>query len=233
MSSAQARVYNVLRQRLVSGHYSPGEALREEALSTDLGVSRTPVRAALKRLVDDGLVTTELGHGIHVHEWGERDLWEIYRIRLELEPLALELAMQNEPDKVCAELAQSNAEMERAFADGGADNLEQIQKANRDFHHVALKYSGAPRIRSILQNLTDMPIIFGSFFIYTDAEIAQSIAQHRDIVLAAGQKNPELTRNALEHHLRMSFAALILLRSSAKQLGSAPIAAHSENPENA
>ena len=62
------KAYKLLRQRVVGGHYQPGTQLKEEPLARELGLSRTPVRTALKRLVEEGLATANVGQGIRVAE---------------------------------------------------------------------------------------------------------------------------------------------------------------------
>ena len=68
MRREQDRAYAVLRERLIGGQYGPGAPLREEPLARELGISRTPIRAALKRLIEHGLAIADSGHGVHVAE---------------------------------------------------------------------------------------------------------------------------------------------------------------------
>ena len=91
------RAYAVLRERLIGGQYGPGAPLREEPLAREFGLSRTPIRAALKRLVEDGLATADAGQGVHVAEWSERDLEETFHLRMLLEPYAARLAVGRWP----------------------------------------------------------------------------------------------------------------------------------------
>jgi DNA-binding GntR family transcriptional regulator len=204
MGRGQDKAYGILRQRLVGGHYAPGFHLREEALALEFGISRTPVRAALKRLVDDGLASADAGQGIHVAEWSEADIEETFRIRILLEPHATELAVQRGGDALIARLDACNARMETAIAKGGA--IATIQETNRDFHQTLLEFSGSPRLRGILQPMIDMPIVVRSFFLYSPEELKQSLDHHRDITFAARARDGLLGMNAMQLHLRMSHA---------------------------
>src|SRR3954470_8910210 len=172
MARGQDRAYSVLRQRLVGGHYRPGFHLREEPLAQELGLSRTPVRAALKRLVEDGLATADAGQGIHVAEWSEADIEETFRIRMLLEPYATELAVRRGGDPLVERLEASNQTMAAAIARGDDQAIAVIQATNRDFHQTLLAFAGAPRLRSMLDALIDMPIVVRSFFLYSPAERA-------------------------------------------------------------
>jgi DNA-binding GntR family transcriptional regulator len=94
MAAASDKAYELLKQRLIGGSYAPGAQLKEEHLARELAISRTPVRAALKRLVQDGLATAEVGRGVRVAEWTESDIQETYHLRSLLEGRAAELAAQ-------------------------------------------------------------------------------------------------------------------------------------------
>ena len=214
------KAYEVLRQRLVGGHYSPGAQLKEEPLARDLGLSRTPVRTALRRLVDDGLATDSAGQGIRVAEWSDWDVEETFQLRMLLEPYASSLAAIRGGSELVDQLQLSN----QAMADGiakGANGIEQVQAANRDFHHALLDASGSPRLRAILVTMIDMPIIKRSFYIYTSQELEQSLSHHRDLTLAVQAADGELARQVMQLHLRMSYHRFMRHRSEYKQDSSA------------
>ncbi len=203
------KAYETLRQRLVGGHYKPGTQLKEEPLAREFGISRTPVRAALKRLVEDGLATADAGQGIHVAQWSEWDIEETFQLRMLLEPYAASLAATRGGDELVAKLKASNVQMASAIADvgradvGGA--IARIQEANRTFHHTLLDHSGSPRLRAMLDTMIDMPIIVRSFYLYTAAELEQSLHHHQDLTLAAEARDGELARQVMQLHLRMSY----------------------------
>lgn len=221
MARGQDRAYSVLRQRLVGGHYRPGFHLREEPLAQELGLSRTPVRAALKRLVEDGLATADAGQGIHVAEWSDADIEETFRIRMLLEPYATELAVRRGGDPLVERLEASNQTMAAAIARGDDQAIAVIQATNRDFHQTLLAFAGAPRLRSMLDALIDMPIVVRSFFLYSPAERAQSLHHHRDITYAAQLRDGELGRRAMHLHLQMSYARVIQHRQKWRQMSGA------------
>jgi DNA-binding GntR family transcriptional regulator len=205
------RVYETLRQRLVGGHYKPGTQLKEEPLAREFGISRTPVRAALRRLVEDGLATADAGQGIHAAQWTEWDIEETFQLRLLLEPYAASLAAVRGGSEMVAALNASNAQMRSAIdeigqAQGqGQAAIARIQEANRAFHHTLLDCSGSPRLRAMLDTMIDMPIIVRSFYLYTPAELAQSLHHHEDLTLAAEARDGELARQVMQLHLRMSY----------------------------
>lgn len=196
--------YEELRQRLIGGHYKPGTQLKEEPLARELGLSRTPVRTALKRLVEDGLASADAGQGVHVAEWSDLDIEETFQLRMLLEPFAASLAAVRGGEDMLARLRESNEQMAAAVKRGGAGAIAKIQEANRRFHHTLLDYSGSPRLRAILETMIDMPIIVRSFYLYTPAELEQSLHHHQDLTLAVEARDGELARQVMQLHLRMS-----------------------------
>ncbi|RZN34512.1 GntR family transcriptional regulator [Bradyrhizobium sp. Leo121] len=214
MARGQDRAYETLKQRLVGGLYPPGMQLREEPLANEFGLSRTPIRAALKRLVVDGLATADNGQGVRAAEWSERDIEEIFQIRILLEPLAAQFAAERGNDALLKELASCNRTMASAVAKPGPQSIVKIQEANRTFHHLLLDHAGAPRLRSILDTLIEMPVITRSFQLYTRDELKQSLHQHEDLTQAISSKNGELARDIMQLHLRMSHSRFIRHRSA-------------------
>lgn len=203
------RAYETLRQRLVGGHYKPGTQLKEEPLAREFGISRTPIRAALKRLVEDGLATADAGQGVHVAQWTDWDIEETFQLRMLLEPYAASLASVRGGADLLSKLKASNEKMASAIADaGGSDGLAaiaRIQEANRSFHHALLDHSGSPKLRAMLDTMIDMPIIVRSFYLYERAELEQSLHHHQDLTLAAEARDGELARQVMQLHLRMSY----------------------------
>lgn len=205
MRNSTDKAYEVLRQRLLSGHYQPGAQLKEEPLAREFGLSRTPVRSALKRLVSDGLATDDMGQGIHVAQWSERDIEETFQLRMLLEPYAASLAATRGGADLVQRLHASNAQMASAIACGGPQAVTQVQAANRSFHHALIEACGAPRLRTILETMIDMPIIVRSFYLYTPDELTQSLHHHQDLTMAAQAQDGELARQVMQLHLRMSY----------------------------
>ena len=214
MAEGQDRAYGALRLRVVGGHYAPGFHLREEPLAKELGLSRTPIRAALRRLVEDGLATADAGQGIHVAEWSEADVEETFRLRILLEAHATERAVVLGGDELVEQLETCNRDMATAIARGDDDAIATIQLINRDFHRSLLLFAGSPRLRVILEPMVDMPVVVRSFFLYTPSELLQSLHHHQDIAIAARLRDGELGRRAMQLHLKMSHVRVLQHREA-------------------
>jgi DNA-binding GntR family transcriptional regulator len=197
MRNGSDNAYEVLRQRLIGGHYNPGSQLKEEPIARELGLSRTPVRTALKRLVEEGLATDAVGQGIHVAKWTQWDVEETFQLRMLLEPYAASLAATRGGPDLLARLQASNAAMEE----------------NRQFHRALLDAAGSSRLRSMLDTIIDMPIVVRSFYLYSPAELEQSLHHHRDLTLAVAAQDGELARQVMHLHLRMSHHRFMRHRS--------------------
>lgn len=219
------KAYALLRERIVAGQYAPGEQIKEEPLARELGVSRTPVRSALKRLIDDGLATADAGQGVHVAVWGDLDIQETFHLRMLLEPYAACLAAERGGDAMVARLRELNA----AMAEGiGARDVEKVQQANQAFHQALLQYCGSPRLRAILETMADIPILVRSFYLSDEQELQQSLRHHEEVTLAAAERDGETARKAMELHLRTSFRRFIRRRSEYREQG--PQAANAQPP---
>ncbi|GHC88798.1 GntR family transcriptional regulator [Pseudorhodoferax aquiterrae] len=221
VQNGRDKAYETLRQRLVGGHYGPGEQLKEEPLARELGLSRTPVRTALRRLVEDGLATDAAGQGIRVAEWSDWDVEETFQLRMLLEPYASFLAATRGGAAVVEKLEASNAAMAAGIA-AGSDGIGEVQSANRDFHHALLEASGSPRLRTILVTMIDMPIIKRSFYLYTPQELEQSLHHHRDLTLAVHAQDGELARQVMQLHLRMSYHRFMVHRDEYRRVSPTP-----------
>lgn len=204
MAAASDTAYQVLKQRIVGGTYAPGAQLKEEPLARELEISRTPLRAALKRLVDDGLATSDLNRGVRVAAWTDFDIEETFDLRRLLEAHAAELAARRGGAGVADRLDALNEEMDRAIAAGGGELPQRLQEINSAFHREILEASGSPRLRSMLAGLIDMPIVIRSHFISTLQDKVQSLQHHRDLAAAVRAADPDLARQVMELHLRVA-----------------------------
>lgn len=148
-SSVADRVYEVLRARIVSGEMERGSRMHQEDLAAELGVSRTPVREALRRLAAEGLVELRSQRGARVADANAEDLRAAYQARLVVEPGAARLAAQQGlaapqrrmRDAIAAHRRAAGAAVARSFA------------ANRDFHVALVEASGNQFLHQFVERL--------------------------------------------------------------------------------
>jgi DNA-binding GntR family transcriptional regulator len=204
MPSAAHQAYEILKQRVIGGYYAPAAQLKEEHLASELGISRTPVRAALKQLVDDGLASADPGRGVRVAEWTEFDIEETYDLRCLLEAHAAALAARRGGPDLAKRLDTLNDEMDRAINRGGAALPERLQDINSRFHKAVVEASGSPRLRGMLAGVIDMPIVTRSHFISTLQDKVQSLQHHRDLAAAIRAGDAQLAQQVMQLHLRVA-----------------------------
>lgn len=204
MAAAAEKVYETLRRRVVGGVYAPGAQLKEEPLACELAVSRTPIRVALRRLVEDGLATADPNRGVRVAQWTDADIEETYALRSLLEGHGAELAARRGGAALAERLDRLNDEMDRAIGQGGAELSERLQSINDRFHRSLLEASGSPRLRSMLAGLIDMPVVIRSHFISSAEDRRQSLQHHRDLAAAVRAGDADLARQAMQLHLRLA-----------------------------
>lgn len=210
---ATERIYETLRNRIIAGQYEPGTQLKEEPLSREFELSRTPVRASLKRLVDDGLAVVEANRGVFVAGWTKWDVEEMFSLRELLEPHAAMLAATRATEQDVEALHRINASMAEAIRQGGGDVQLSVQAANKAFHHQLLETARSQRLKAMLQTLIDMPLITRSFFLYAEADFTRSLQQHLDITYAIEIGDGELAKQAMLTHIRMAYRRFMARRS--------------------
>lgn len=211
MSKLTEQVYRTLRRQIMSGDLAPGSQIKEEHVAAGLGVSRTPVRAAFLRLIEDGLLISRRGRGAFVAEWTGRDIDEIFELRILLEAHAAGLAAVHASPAQIAELRAATEAMRRCLTEKPLNFLSAIQTANSRFHRTVLEASGSPRLRALASTLVDIPMVVGAFYVYSDSDIERSIQHHLDLQVAIEQRDRALAQEIMSVHLRMAY--LVFMRS--------------------
>ncbi|HET8594339.1 MAG TPA: GntR family transcriptional regulator [Intrasporangium sp.] len=190
--------YESIRDAIVDGRHEPGSQLVQEQLAEDLGISRTPVRDALNRLTQEGLVTWRPGLGYVVNDLSDEEVIHVHQVRERLESLALELAC-GRLDRV--QEARLRLLIEEMVAADPADAKAQYD-LNRRFHQGIIEPCGNPILLTILDQLWDNPLSrrITRSYIHDEKNVHRMIDEHRAILQASldGDRERLLTL-ALEH----------------------------------
>jgi len=187
-------VLEAIKHAILSGQLSPGQALVETELAERLGVSKTPVREALKTLAGTGLVEMLPYKGVTVREVDRELARAVYDMRLLLEPVAA-----GRTARAGVSLAAAHAAL--ATADAASDAAER-SLANRAFHRVLYAGCGNPLLVQKLDELRDQTALVSSVaWSHRPASWKQEAGEHRDILAAAEAGDAELVRALLRGHI--------------------------------
>ncbi len=201
------RVQDELREAILTGALEPGTRLRAEALAERLRSSRTPVREALLLLAQEGLVEIEPRRGATVRAFDAADLAELYEVRTLIEPHAAALAAQRITADEQQRLAEIHARSTEHDDCDEASVAEQL-RLNDEFHRLILGAARSPRLTSAMSAVSGIPRSFRASFWRDDAQRAQSLSCHRELVAAIGHRRSELAATVMRMHIQGAGAFL-------------------------
>jgi len=191
-------VFNTLRQAILKGELEPGERLMEIQLADRLGVSRTPVREAIRKLELEGLVLMIPRKGAEVAKISEKNLRDVLEVRRSLEELAIELACQRMTEEDFEALEKAQEAFQLAVEAGDSMNI-----AETDEHYHDIIYNGTGNIRlvQILNNLREQMYRYRLEYI-KDAEKRQILlAEHNWILKAVKGRHVADAKIAIREHI--------------------------------
>lgn len=200
-TSAAGRAYQYLRTRILEGAFQPGEHLKENEVAAALGVSRTPIREAIRRLDSDGWVELVPDRGAFVTTWAKHDLEEIFGLRTVLESYAAELAASRITDEEVDELDQLAQEMDRVLASRSRQEHARITSLNNRFHNVLRGAARNERLASMLRGLIEMPLVQRTFRNYDDDRLRHSLMEHHELVAAMRARDPVWASHIMSAHI--------------------------------
>jgi DNA-binding GntR family transcriptional regulator len=191
-------VFENIRKAIVSGTFAPGERLMEIQMADDLGVSRTPVREAIRKLEMEGFVVMIPRRGTYVANLSIKDINDVYEIRISLDVLAAGLAAERiEPEEI-EELQKLLLEITEANEAGDMDKIVQLDTA---FHDVLYKASRNDRLSNIINNLREQITGIRGTSMRYPGRMADTIEEHRALVDSIAARDPERAQNAARVHL--------------------------------
>jgi DNA-binding GntR family transcriptional regulator len=209
MATAWEQAYLTLRRRLADGTYPPGSRLREEDLAAQLGVSRTPVREALRRLDAEGWLRVVPNQGAFAAEWSTAEIAEVFDLRALLEAHAAEHAALA-PDRRGLDVMEAACEQaEAALPAGDLAALEAVSDANVRFHRALWEMSGQARCRAMLDSLAVPPMVLRNFRNFDAAGLRRSLAQHREMIAAISAGNAAWAGAVMRAHVQAGRAVFL------------------------
>lgn len=194
-----------LRRLIVAGEIAPGRPIRQDAIAQQLGVSRVPLREALKTLEAEGQVVYRPHRGYAVAELALSDLEEVYRLRELLEGEAVRTACPHYSDDELARLEDLRRDVDEAAEQ---DDLVGMIAANRRFHFALLEPCGMPRLLRMVRTLWDSTDAYRAVYYNAEDNRARVRREHEQIVRAASDHDVEALVSLLDQHRRHAVEAL-------------------------
>ena len=195
------QTYFQLRKAILSGPIRPGTVLVQEQLAEQLGISRTPVRDALHRLANEGLVVRSPGGRIHVAPFSLEELQEKYAVRQALETLALRLAAPNLPGPPMLRLKALLEEMRQAISENQTKRLIQAGAA---FHETIFIACGNVYLRQLLTTLSESIRRYRHTAIDMPGRALETLREHEQVVEHLSAGNISAAERAMEEHIARS-----------------------------
>jgi DNA-binding GntR family transcriptional regulator len=192
-------VYEELKLAIVNLRLAPGDPLREAALAEQLGVSKTPIREALTRLEQDGLVETTSFKGAAVTVYSRRDLEEIYELRELLEVAAIRRAATAMDEQARTRLEEICAESRSLSGTGDIDRLCELLG---EFDDIVFAQVTNGRIAALIDNLQAHLTRIGRLTTDIPGRIGNSVAEHDKILEAIKAGDADLAERHLRDHIR-------------------------------
>lgn len=203
--TAQQFVLDELRRAITAGVLRPGAAIKQDALAEEFGVSRVPLREALKTLQGEGLVNYQAHRGYFVQTLSLEDLREAYRIRQLLEAEAVRQAMPHLTDADVDALDEAEREVERASLLG---DVLDMAAANRRFHMMLFELARMPRLIRLIGALWDATDAYRSMYYSGSDNRERVIHEHHALLKALRRRNADLAVQTLDLHRAHAVHAL-------------------------
>jgi DNA-binding GntR family transcriptional regulator len=199
-------VAELLRQRIFSRELEPGSWIDELKLAEEYGISRTPLREALKVLAAEGLVTMKVRRGAYVTEVSDKDLTDVYHLLSLLESDAAGVVAEHASDAELAELDALHAQLEAAATPGHVDR-GHFFAINERFHMRLLAIANNRWRDQMVADLRKVMKLNRHNSLLKSGRIAESLKEHRAIMAALKGRNPALAMARMQQHFRNGLEA--------------------------
>lgn len=199
-------VFNTLRQAILKGELKPGERLMELALAERLGVSRTPIREAMRKLELEGLVVMIPRRGAQVANITEKDLNDVLEVRIALENMAIEKACKRMSGEQMDKLWQAAKEFERTMSDG---NLVRLAQADVAFHESIYEASDNRRLIQVLNNLREQIYRYRVEYLKDEETRNVLVKEHEELYKAIRDRDVERALAISFQHIENQRKAII------------------------
>ena len=194
-----------LEDVIITGEIGPGQRIKEEAVSSKLGISRPPVREAFKILEAEGLIKREPRRGVFVSEINGNDIWEIYTLKIALYSLAVTLAIDKISNKDIEKLEGLVGQMEEISNNESDPDIIKYEELNSQFHETTANIAGHSRLKKIIQSLNNQIKRISLRSFSRKSHLKSSGVYHREIFEAVKAKDKDLAEQLTKEHIIKGF----------------------------
>ncbi|PKO51161.1 MAG: GntR family transcriptional regulator [Betaproteobacteria bacterium HGW-Betaproteobacteria-13] len=194
-----------LRQRIFAHELKPGTWVDEQALAEDYGISRTPLREALKVLASEGLVTLKPRRGCYVTEISERDLDEVFKVMAMLEGECARTSASRASETELGTLKAIHADLEKAAS---AQDINAFFEANQAFHHELQRIADNRWLLHVIEDLRKVIKLSRHHSLFSEGRLEQSLAEHRALLDALLARDADAADQLMREHIRSGREAL-------------------------
>ncbi len=193
-------VKKYLEQRIVTGKLKPGQQIKEQEVAESLGISRPPIREALKILEAEGLITRIPNKGAFVTEIEEKDIWEIYTLKTALYGLGTRLAFDRLTDSLVSKLDEITYRMKECIEQEPPD-ISRYQVLNEQFHDLMLDAADHGRLKKMAATLHNQVKRYSYRSLAERSHLQRSYKYHKGIVDAIKKGEKEKAAQLTEEHV--------------------------------
>lgn len=204
VAKSAGKAYDAIRARILDGNFPPKSHLREKDLAEVIGVSRTPVREALRKLAADGYVQFIPNRGAFVAEWTEASLSALIDVRAELAAMAGRLAANQIRREDLAELARLNRAMIELAERRRSGYLTEVSRLNLRFHNVVLQAAGNQWLLSLMRQTAFLPMVQRAQYGFQAADWKRGFERYNDLIDALAAGDGEWAAASLRAHFHAS-----------------------------
>ncbi|HBQ87432.1 MAG TPA: GntR family transcriptional regulator [Syntrophomonas sp.] len=199
-------VLEAIREAIITGTLKPRERLMEIQLAEELGVSRTPIREALRKLELEGFIVMVPRKGAYVADLTFKDIADVFEIRAALEGLAAGLAAERITDDELENMERLLVEKAEAIAE---KDIEKLVAADTKFHDALYRASRNQRLSNIISNLREQIQRFRTTSLSYPGRSRRSLEEHRSIVEAIQSRDVQSARQAAQEHIENAENSMI------------------------
>ncbi len=213
-ANAQEHAYAQLRELILSGQLKPGSRVHERQISALIGLSRTPVREAVRRLSSEGLIRTEPHRGAFIEKVEFSEVVEIFDVGAVLEARCARLATKKIQPAQIEKMEQLLQQMKDVAAEGMDDSHGRYAVLDKAFHAVLIDATENRLLQALIHQVISLPVLLKAFEHYQPDDFSRSLLHHGEILQAVKAGDAEWAELAMRTHILASRNAVMARRQA-------------------